>query len=196
MNAKDILKKLKAEFAKMQLAFAEAKLADGTMIKYEGDLAVGTAIMVTADGTDAPIADGEYTLEDGSIMVVASGLVTEMKPVEMGEDFATQMKPYEDRIAATEGALAQLVDIATKSNEAFEASQKELADTKAENEKFKAEFKAQATVNATILSGLEKIAKAPVVSPTDPKKKEFAAEKSIIEEEIENMAAVLKSRKN
>lgn len=48
---------------------------DKGTLTYEGELAVGTA--VTIDG--APAADGEYTAEDGRIIVVADGVVSEIK---------------------------------------------------------------------------------------------------------------------
>lgn len=52
---------------------SEAKLKDGTAFTYEGEkLEVG--VKVTG------VEDGEKELEDGSTMVVAGGIVTELKP--------------------------------------------------------------------------------------------------------------------
>ena len=51
----------------------------GTLV-FTGDLAVGTAVsMVGEGGETAPAPDGEYTLTDGRIVVVAGGVVTEIK---------------------------------------------------------------------------------------------------------------------
>ena len=49
---------------------------DKGVLSFTGDLAVGTA--VTLDGNPAP--DGEYTAEDGRVIVVAAGVVSELKP--------------------------------------------------------------------------------------------------------------------
>lgn len=49
---------------------------DKGVLSFTGDLAVGTA--VTLDGNPAP--DGEYTAEDGRVIVVAAGVVSEIKP--------------------------------------------------------------------------------------------------------------------
>jgi len=58
-------------------AAEEAKTinTDKGTLTYEGELAAGVA--VTIDGAPAP--DGEYTAEDGRIIVVAGGVVTEIK---------------------------------------------------------------------------------------------------------------------
>ena len=52
----------------------------GTLV-YEGDLAVGTAVQIVGEGGETSTApDGEYTAEDGSVIVVADGKVAEIKP--------------------------------------------------------------------------------------------------------------------
>ena len=58
-------------------AAEEAKTinTDKGTLTYEGELAAGVA--VTIDGAPAP--DGEYTAEDGRVIVVAGGVVTEIK---------------------------------------------------------------------------------------------------------------------
>lgn len=58
-------------------AAEEAKTinTDKGTLTYEGELAAGAA--VTIDGEPAP--DGEYTAEDGRVIVVAGGVITEIK---------------------------------------------------------------------------------------------------------------------
>ena len=44
-------------------SFAEAMLADGTMISYEGELAEGTAVfVVTEEGESVPTPEGTHAL--------------------------------------------------------------------------------------------------------------------------------------
>ena len=51
----------------------------GTLV-FTGDLAVGTAVSLVGEGGEtAPAPDGDYTLTDGRIVVVAGGVVTEIK---------------------------------------------------------------------------------------------------------------------
>lgn len=68
-----------------------AKLADGTEIKWEGELAEGTVISL-ADGSPAP--DGEHTLEDGTVIAVQGGAVVAVRMPEAQpetEDMSAKM---------------------------------------------------------------------------------------------------------
>lgn len=60
--------------------FAEVTTADGVMLSYEGELAVGTAVFVMDEEGNAVTApEGTHVLEDGTSLVVdASGIVTEI----------------------------------------------------------------------------------------------------------------------
>ena len=58
----------------------------GTLV-FTGDLAVGTAVSLVGEGGEtAPAPDGEYTLTDGRIVVVAGGVVTEIKDAAPAQD--------------------------------------------------------------------------------------------------------------
>ena len=60
--------------------FASAKLADGTAIMIQGDsLVAGAIVSVMTEAGEAPLPDGEYTLEDGTVFEVAGGSVSEVK---------------------------------------------------------------------------------------------------------------------
>lgn len=64
-------------------SFMEAQLEDGTIIMYDGDLAVGTVCTVALeDGTEVPLAEGEHILGGEmagmKIVVDATGKVVEI----------------------------------------------------------------------------------------------------------------------
>jgi preprotein translocase subunit YajC len=63
---------------------AEAALMDGTMIySPAAEIAEGVEIFVMdADGNPSPLADGEYTLDNGKKIVVASGLIASIAEAE------------------------------------------------------------------------------------------------------------------
>jgi len=63
---------------------AEGALADGTMIySPAAEWAEGVEIFVMdADGNPSPLADGEYTLDNGKMIVVASGLIASIAEAE------------------------------------------------------------------------------------------------------------------
>ena len=68
------------DFMKGTKKFAKVTTADGKMLIYEGDTpVVGAAVMMPGDKGDMPAPDGEYTLEDGSVLVVAGGVITDIK---------------------------------------------------------------------------------------------------------------------
>ena len=76
MNKKNFIK-----LARLIAKFAEVSTDKGTLI-YDDELAVG--IEVTDENGEVP-ADGEYTAEDGRIIVVAEGKVTELRDPEPEE---------------------------------------------------------------------------------------------------------------
>jgi hypothetical protein len=61
-----------------EVKMKEAKTVDGLVFAYDGELVIGTAIMDITSGTATPIMDGEYTMEDGNIVTIASGVVSEI----------------------------------------------------------------------------------------------------------------------
>ena len=110
----EMLKELKAQFQKfseVEVQLSSVKTAEGVEITYEGEtLEVGTAVSV--DGMPAP--DGEHTLEDGTVIVVAEGVVTEIKEMEgEGEpvaEFATaqQFAEATEKITGIEARFAEM----------------------------------------------------------------------------------------
>jgi hypothetical protein len=65
----------------------EAILEDGTSIYSDSDTwAPGVRVLSKdADGNEVVVADGEYTTAEGVIVVVADGLLVELKPMEEEE---------------------------------------------------------------------------------------------------------------
>lgn len=112
---------------------ATAKLADGTEIQSTADsFAVGSDVMVGG----SPAADGEYIMEDGSAIVVAGGVVTEVKeatPTDMTSEqllaaiseLAEQHKTLSEQLASKQTELEALT-------EKEKAANTELAVAKAE----------------------------------------------------------------
>ena len=104
--------------------YNEVPLADGSILKYTGDLAAGSkCVLVTAEG-EVPAPEGEHKLADGSTIVVKKegeeSVISEIKPAEEMKDQAI--------LAAIQKALEPI----TKEFEAF----------KSENKKLKTEFEA------------------------------------------------------
>jgi ATP-dependent protease ClpP protease subunit len=80
------------------------KTDDGTELNIESEsdkIVIGDKV-TAADGTE--VADGNYTLEDGMIIVVTSGAVSEVTEASI-EDEATKNKRENDEMKATIAAL-------------------------------------------------------------------------------------------
>lgn len=104
---------LKMDFAKVE-KFNSAKLADGTEVMWDGELAEGTAIMVVSeDGNQMPAPDAAHELEDGTIVTTVGGLVTSIEPkkeVEVEVELAEMpnIKVIEERMGACESKMKEM----------------------------------------------------------------------------------------
>ena len=118
MNAKETLKEIRTMLGfsdePVAVELATATLTDGTVITYEGELAIGTAIFVqTAEG-DIPAPDATHEVEGGLLVTTVAGLVTEIVEPEVeievevaSEEFAT-MTAFNEVVAKMETAIAEL----------------------------------------------------------------------------------------
>lgn len=101
-----------------------AKLSDGTIIQWDGELTEGIALSVLdTDGNLMPVEDATHTLEDGTKITTVGGLVTGIegpsveKEVEVEEmasefeaEFANHLETFNkviERLSAVESKLAE-----------------------------------------------------------------------------------------
>ena len=110
---------------------AEGALADGTMIySPAAEWAEGVEIFVMdADGNPSPLADGEYTLDNGKKIVVASGLIASIEEVEAEEP--TVEVTVEQEVAETyskEQVEGLLNNIITEFEAKLSAAEKQITE--------------------------------------------------------------------
>ena len=111
----------------------EAILADGTSIYSDSDTwAPGVRVLSKdADGNEVVVADGEYTTAEGVIVVVADGLLVELKPmveeepeVEVEEEKqSTEVVVDESLNAEVEGLLSLVAKLESELSEAKKANE-------------------------------------------------------------------------
>lgn len=117
MDSKSLIQEirsmLKFNDAPESVEMASAVLTDGTVIKWEGELAVGTAILVeTAEG-DIPAPDGTHELENSTLVTTVGGVVTEVvEPspeveIEASQEFAT-IEKFNEVVSNLESKIAEL----------------------------------------------------------------------------------------
>ena len=199
INLESVIHTLKSVFADaegevvVEEKFGEAILVDGTIVKWEGDLVEGAALVVVLPEGEVAAPDGVHELEDGTIIETAGGLVVSIQAVgeevEVEEDneFTTEMLD-----SLIEKALAKYAKAFTTSLEAVNADNKslklELASVIAAKDEMKEEFKSTLTKVGT---ELEDIAKSEVSTSSKPK--EFKALTRA--EKAAKMGAILRANK-
>jgi len=129
MNSKEVLTEIRSllgfstEEPTTSVEMATATLTDGSVIEWDGELAVGTAIFVqTAEG-NIPAPDATHEVEGGLLVTTEGGFVTEIVEPEVeieieAEEFAT-VSAFNDVVSKLESAIAELsakVESLTASN--------------------------------------------------------------------------------
>ena len=181
----DALKMIKAAFVTEK--FMDAKLQDGTIIRFDGDkLDIGVAVNVVSDAGVVPIPDGEYYLEDGTEFKTVNGVVSEIKMVEevpAPEAAAPEaVQAPAPASAMTETQAKSIIESIIKEthfaiNERIEKLEAE-SKTKAESfasansevETLKATIEKQEKTILALFSLVEKIANEPSAKPAETKK--------------------------
>jgi len=150
-----------------EVKFAVATLDSGQEIQTDAEaFAVGVAVFVVNDeGEQIPLPDGEYTLQDGSMLVVAEGAVTEVNEaseepaVEAEEDKEEEMSEEPKEVEASSEVLTR-EEVAGMIAEAIEATKAEFSSQIEERDAKITELSKQATKSLSRAPKME--APAPV----------------------------------
>ena len=177
--------------------FEQAKLEDGTIVMWEGELATGTALFVVAeDGTQMPAPDAEHKLEDGTIVSTAGGLVVTITPAdaEGEEEVEVEDKKTEDMA----GELEMLVEKLAEKLAALEAKIEEMGkkpeamSTEDVNSKVEAINSEIASKFNAVIDLVSKISNEPAATPAQPVKSGFKKESK---NSIEDIAKTIQNLK-
>jgi len=111
--------------AAVPLAFSDYKLEDGTMIRVDGELAVGTLVYVVTEEGLLPAPDGAHSIPEVGVVTTEGGKIVEIgdaAPAPAPEAVEAQeveievtpegegapADPHEERMQAMEAAIAAL----------------------------------------------------------------------------------------
>lgn len=152
-----------------EVKFAVATLDSGQEIQTEAEsFAVGASVFVVNDeGEQIPLPDGEYTLADGSMLVVAEGAIVEVNEaseepaVEAEEDKEEEMseEPKTEEVEASSEVLTR-EEVAGMIAEAIEATKAEFSSQIEERDAKITELSKQAAPSLSRAPKME--VKAPV----------------------------------
>ena len=137
---------------------AKATLVDGTEVEVTPAVEVGATVTVTGpDGNQLPAPDGDHELQDGTVIKVAGGVITEVMAIEADKkqepaqsapvDMAQLMAAVDERIAA---AVKQVT------------------------EKFSADQAVTKKVMGEVLTVVQEMAEVPAAEPAKPRNNPFA----------------------
>jgi hypothetical protein len=167
MTRKEAFEKIKTLLMGDEKEFGNAKLADGTIVQWEGELTEGTALLVVAeDGNTLPAPDAQHELEDGTLVTTLGGLVTVIQPKEKEEELAeveVEVPPAmtEDVVQAVIDAIAPIVAEIKAIAEEMKSGKQEYTKALEVAQSVEGKFDA-------IKSIVDEIAKAPEVESPKP----------------------------
>lgn len=157
MNSKEVLKEIRTILGfseeKKEVEMATATLVDGTIVEYDGELAVGTEIFVQTGEGLIPAPDAVHEVEGGLLVTTEGGIVTEI--VEPVAEVALEEVIVE---VPEEGSAMITVEVLEAIAEAISPVLEEIAMLKEEMKRMKKGF--SKTVDL-----VEKVANLPSEDP-------------------------------
>lgn len=185
MNSKEVLTEIRTLLGfgedKKEVEMATATLVDGTIVEWEGELAVGTAIFVQTGEGLIPAPDSVHEVEGGLLVTTEGGVVTEI--VEPTAEVEIEVEAEVAEFAS----LESFNELANKFVEALarvEALEQKLEDREAAFNSMKEAF-------GKTVDLVEKIAELPSEEPT-----KAPAKLSKKEEQFANILKIANQLKN
>jgi hypothetical protein len=134
MNSKEVIKEIRSLLGfsdenTSEVKMEEATLIDGSIISWDGELAVGTAIFVQTGEGLIPAPDATHEVEGGMLVTTVDGIVTEIVETETEveveveasefaslESFNSLMSAFNDAVSRLEALEKKLVETESKFN--------------------------------------------------------------------------------
>lgn len=183
MNSKEVIQEIRTLLGfseeKQEVKMETATLVDGTIIEWEGELAVGTAIFVQTGEGLIPAPDAVHQVEGGMLVSTEGGIVTEI--VEIEEEVEVEVAASE---FATVESFNSLLDKFNEVVARLEAMEKK-------NSEQEAKFNSMKDIFSKTVDLVEKVADLPSEEPT-----KAPAKLSKKEEQFANIMKIAQTLKN
>jgi len=171
--------KIKFEEVKMK----EAKLEDGSVIKYDGETPTpGMAVTIATEQGELPIPDGTHKLEDGTEITTEAGVIVDVKAAVKTEEKKEEKKeipanPNDELVAQMETQkkeleleIAKTLELSAKISE----NEKEILSLKEAKEISANKIIELENTSKEIFSIIQKIAELPSEEPVQTPKNVFS----------------------
>ena len=147
MNEKSILQKVRIALG-IEVKLEAMKLDNGTMLEA-ASFEAGQDVMIITDDARVPLPVGEYTLEDGRVLVVTEeGVIGEIKEAAPAEE-APVAEPEMAQDAPAPQASAQAKKVIESVTKETVFSAEDYEALKAENESLKTQLAGMVKVDAS-----------------------------------------------
>ena len=188
MNSKEVLSEIRhllfGDEEKKEVAMATAELTDGTIIEWEGELAVGTSIFVQTGEGLIPAPDATHEVTGGMLVTTEEGVVTEIVEPEIE---AKEEEEMSEDVPAEFASLEAFNSLVSRFEEAVEKLNS-LEEKLTNNEEA---FSTMREAFGKTVDLVEKVADLPSEEPTKE-----PAKLSKKEERFANIANIAKQLKN
>jgi hypothetical protein len=177
INLESVISTLKSVFSDAEAEgvetpetnFAESTLVDGTIVKWEGELAEGTALTVVLPEGEVAAPDGTHELTDGMIVETAGGLIVSITEgvgevaTEDNEFTAEQLNEMLEKVMGNYAkAFNEQLEAVVSENKNLST---QLSEMKANKEDLKSEF---SKAMDKVASELEELAKSEPSTSSKP----------------------------
>lgn len=204
MNLKNAIESLRTElrkFSTQKQSFADYKLADGTIVRVDGDLVAGTPVFVVAEEGTLPAPDGEHIVEGVGTIKTEGGKIVEVVAAEA--EVAAQEVEIEVAPEAPEGPVAPEAPIAMTPDmveaivaKHLSAIMEELKAAYAEMGNMKEKMSAFASQVETMADIVEKVAEMPTEAPKPSGSAIVEQRKAQAEQNFNALASAIQSLKS
>lgn len=182
MNSKEVISEIRtllfgAEEPKVEMA--EATLVDGTLVTWEGELAVGTPLFVQTGEGLIPAPDSTHEVEGGMLVTTEGGIVTEIVETEAEVEVTIEANEF-----ASLESFNSLLDKFNEVVSRLEAIEKKAAEQEAK-------FNSMKEVFSKTVDLVEKVAELPSEEPV-----KAPAKLSKKEEQFANIMKIAQTLKN
>ena len=185
MNSKEVIQEIRTLLGfseeKQEVKMETATLVDGTIIEWEGELAVGTAIFVQTGEGLIPAPDATHEVEGGMLVTTEGGIVTEIVETE-----AEVVVELEEVAVEVPEKVSPIV-----ASEVLEAIAEAIAPVLAEVEIMREELKKMKKSFSKTVDLVEKVADLPSAEPV-----KAPAKLSKKEEQFANIIRIAQTLKN
>lgn len=168
MDNKDLKEKVKnflPEIKKLIFGedrkFKDAKMKDGTIIRYDGETpAQGMPLFVVTEGGEIAAPTGDYLMEDGAVIMAIDGVITEVKPA------APESAPKPEEMQESEEDRIKKV-IETKVKEQYFSLEEKITALETKNTELAGKLEAYKMASEKTVTLLEEFSAAPSETPTE-----------------------------